>query len=161
MRKTLAALAVAALTLAGCGTTGEDKATVSNTPAPSTSKTTSSATPTSETSSETSEPEAPAEQTESQAEAVPAEQPVVQAPTFVQCQMADGTALLSDGTTTYVDSCNESAGGPYLDLNGNPIGPSANGSSSEPTFDPDSADGYGPNQELPPFCDRFPDHETC
>lgn len=32
MRKTLAALAVAALTLAGCGTTGEDEATITNTP---------------------------------------------------------------------------------------------------------------------------------
>lgn len=34
------------------------------------------------------------------------------APTFVRCYLADGTALMSDGSTTYVDSCNESAGGP-------------------------------------------------
>ncbi|WFN94191.1 hypothetical protein [Gordonia sihwensis] len=25
------------------------------------------------------------------------------------------------------------------------------------TFDPDSGDGYGPNQKLPPLCERFPD----
>lgn len=36
------------------------------------------------------------------------------APSFVRCQLADGTALLSDGSTTYMDSCNESAGGPMV-----------------------------------------------
>lgn len=96
MRKTLATFAVVALALAGCGTTGEDEATVSNTPVPTTSKTTSSATTSSATSSETTENEAEPE------------------PVFVECQMADGTALMSDGTTTYMDSCNESAGGPML-----------------------------------------------
>ncbi|CQD11791.1 lipoprotein [Mycobacterium lentiflavum] len=30
-----------------------------------------------------------------------------------------------------------------------------------PTFDPDSADGYGPNQVLPPFCIRFPAKYSC
>jgi hypothetical protein len=30
-----------------------------------------------------------------------------------------------------------------------------------PTFDPNSADGYGPNQPLPPKCVRFPDQYTC
>jgi hypothetical protein len=30
-----------------------------------------------------------------------------------------------------------------------------------PTFDPNSADGYGPNQPLPPLCVRFPDQYTC
>ena len=30
-----------------------------------------------------------------------------------------------------------------------------------PTFDPTSADGYGPNQPLPPKCVRFPDQYTC
>jgi hypothetical protein len=29
------------------------------------------------------------------------------------------------------------------------------------TFDPSSADGYGPNQPLPPKCVRFPDQYTC
>ena len=27
---------------------------------------------------------------------------------------------------------------------------------AEPTFDPNSGDGYGPNQKLPPLCERFP-----
>ncbi len=31
----------------------------------------------------------------------------------------------------------------------------------EPTFDPDSGDGYGPNQPLPPLCVRFPDDYDC
>jgi hypothetical protein len=30
-----------------------------------------------------------------------------------------------------------------------------------PTFDPNSADGYGPNQPLPPLCVRFPDQYNC
>lgn len=30
-----------------------------------------------------------------------------------------------------------------------------------PTFDPNSADGYGPNQPLPPKCVRFPDQYQC
>ena len=30
-----------------------------------------------------------------------------------------------------------------------------------PTFDPNSADGYGPNQPLPLLCVRFPDQYTC
>lgn len=36
----------------------------------------------------------------------------VEGPTFLKCQMADGTALMSDGTTTYLDTCDEYAGGP-------------------------------------------------
>lgn len=30
-----------------------------------------------------------------------------------------------------------------------------------PTFDPNSADGYGPNQPFPPLCVRFPDQYRC
>jgi hypothetical protein len=30
-----------------------------------------------------------------------------------------------------------------------------------PTFDPNSADGYGPNQPLPPLCIRFPGQYSC
>jgi hypothetical protein len=30
-----------------------------------------------------------------------------------------------------------------------------------PTFDPNSADGYGPNQPLPPLCVRFADQYSC
>ncbi|AHI21720.1 hypothetical protein [Corynebacterium vitaeruminis] len=32
---------------------------------------------------------------------------------------------------------------------------------ASPTFNPDSADGYGPDQELPPLCVRFPDQYKC
>ena len=32
---------------------------------------------------------------------------------------------------------------------------------SAPTFNPDSADGYGPDQMLPPFCERFPSEPSC
>lgn len=42
------------------------------------------------------------------------------APTFVECYLADGTALMSDGSHVYTDSCNESAGGPYLLEDGSP-----------------------------------------
>lgn len=30
-----------------------------------------------------------------------------------------------------------------------------------PTFDPNSADGYGPDQALPPLCERFPGEFDC
>lgn len=30
-----------------------------------------------------------------------------------------------------------------------------------PTFDPNSADGYGPTQLVPPLCVRFPDQYDC
>lgn len=30
-----------------------------------------------------------------------------------------------------------------------------------PTFDPNSADGIGPNQPMPPLCIRFPDQYNC
>ena len=81
------------------------------------------------------------------------------APTFVSCQMADGTGLMSDGTTMYVASCDESAGGPMTLQDGTSI--YSHLPPAAPTFDPNSADGYGPNQPLPPFCERFPNHETC
>ncbi len=29
------------------------------------------------------------------------------------------------------------------------------------TFDPNSADGYGPGQQLPPLCERFPGQYDC
>ncbi|MCF8605173.1 hypothetical protein L5I01_17605 [Gordonia sp. HY442] len=36
------------------------------------------------------------------------------------------------------------------------------GATTQPTFDPNSADGYGPNQKLPPLCERFPqDYGPC
>ena len=32
---------------------------------------------------------------------------------------------------------------------------------AQTTFDPNSADGYGPNQKLPPLCERFPGQFDC
>ena len=131
MRKNIAAFALVALALAGCGATGEDEATESNTSAPSTSKITSSATPKPETSSETPDPESPVEQPEPQAEAVPAEQPAVQAPTVVGCENHGGSALMSDGSTAYSAQCDENAGG-LVPGNGSPYG--AAGANAAPTF---------------------------
>ena len=117
------------------------------------------------------------------AEAIAAE------PTFVRC-LADLTifALYSDGSTRITPSCeNDPAvqraaraegvcGGlyppagtteaEYLDLCGQPMRtPTTESEAPVPTvtqtFDPDSADGYGPNQELPPACVRFPDNPGC
>ncbi|WP_096905833.1 hypothetical protein [Dietzia sp. WMMA184] len=72
------------------------------------------------------EPEATEPAAEPTSEVAPAPAPApaaaapAAAPTFVECQLADGTALMSDGTTTYLDTCNESAGGPYLLEDGSP-----------------------------------------
>lgn len=109
MRKTFAALAVAALSLAGCGATGEDDTAVTSTPVVTSTSTTSATSSTNPTSSTTAQP--PAEVTVEQpaAQPVPLEQPA--APTFVRCEMQNGTALMSDGTTTYLESCDENAGG--------------------------------------------------
>lgn len=114
MRKTFAALALAALALAGCGTTGEEDATVTNTPVATSTSTSTSAT-SSVTPTRSTTEEQPAEETVEQ----PAEQPAVlpvpveqaTAPTFVRCEMQNGTALMSDGSTTYLETCDENAGG--------------------------------------------------
>lgn len=110
MRMTFAALAVAVLALTGCGSSSEDDAAVTSTPADtSTSTITSAKSSITPTSSTTAQP--PAEVTVEQpaAQPVPLEQPA--APTFVRCEMQNGTALMSDGTTTYLESCDENAGG--------------------------------------------------
>lgn len=114
MRMTFAALAVAVLALAGCGASGEDDAAVTSTPAvTSTSAATSATSSTTPTSSTTEEPpaEQPVEQPAqpSAVQPAPVQQPA--APSFVRCEMQNGTALMSDGTTTYLETCDENAGG--------------------------------------------------
>ena len=114
MRKTFAALTVASLALTGCGTTGEDEATVTNTPVATSARTATSATSGGTPTSSTTE-----EQPAAETVAPPAEQPAVvpapvehvSAPTFVRCEMHNGTALMSDGSTTYLETCDENAGG--------------------------------------------------
>lgn len=112
------------------------------------------------------------------------------APTVVACEPGiAGPALWSDGTTAYSQECADeviasrgdyqcSGTDSYVD------DPSQCGVSSAPDPEtaqywaehpelgngavpapnpmiPGTADGYGPGVELPPFCARFPDDETC
>lgn len=67
-----------------------------------------------------------------------------------------GPALWSDGTTRYSDYCYQQLGGAEVNQ-AEGGGYAQQGEPPAPTFVPDSADGYGPGQELPPLCVRFPD----
>lgn len=79
-----------------------------------------------------------------------------------------GTTWFTDGTTGWTQYCaNEMMNQPIQQLPPyNPMKEEAQQWWSEnhdnlPTFDPNSADGYGPNQEIPPFCVRFPSDTQC
>lgn len=79
-----------------------------------------------------------------------------------------GTTWFTDGTTGWTQYCaNEMMNQPIQQLPPyNPMKEKAQQWWSEnhdnlPTFDPNSADGYGPNQEIPPFCVRFPSDTQC
>lgn len=124
MKKLISLTAASLLVLAGCSTdSGEAEV-----PTTTTSTSTSSTTTTPPTTSETPEPE-PAPEPEPVPEPAPepvavapvAPAPVYTPPTFSYCYLADGTAMMSDGTTTYMDSCNESAGGPLVFEDGTSI----------------------------------------
>lgn len=110
MRKTFAVLAVAALALTGCGTTGEDQTTVTSTTVVTSTSTTTSATSSVTPTNSTTE-EQPAVETVEPPAVVPSPVEQVTAPTFVRCEMQNGTALMSDGSTTYLETCDENAGG--------------------------------------------------
>lgn len=109
MRKTLATFAVVALALAGCGTTGEDEATVSNTPAPTTSKTSTTHT----SSSATSSPESSTSEAEEPAEVQPAVEESAAAPAEPQIASCAtdptlyqrGTTWFTDGTSGWTQTC--------------------------------------------------------
>ena len=109
MRKTLATFAVVALALAGCGTTGEDEATVSNTPAPTTSNTSTSHT----SSSATSSPESSTSEAEEPAEAQPTAEENTAAsaePQIASCATdptlyQPGTTWFTDGTSGWTQTC--------------------------------------------------------
>lgn len=117
--KAFIATAATALLVAGCATGTESEAPETSTS--TTSVTTSSTTTTPPTTSETPDPPPEPEPAPEPAVApAPAYTAPVAAPTFSYCYLADGTAMMSDGTTTYMDSCNESAGGPYLLEDGSP-----------------------------------------
>lgn len=53
-----------------------------------------------------------------------------------------GTTFFTDGTSGWTQTCQDQMMATYMPP---PPAPS-------PTFDPDSADGFGPDQELPPAC---------
>lgn len=111
-RALLAAAAAILLAAAGCSS---DDSEPTSTPTPE-STTSSSSVTSSPAFSDVPEPEPTTEDTQAPAPApeaaIPAPAPAPAAPTFVRCFLADGTALMSDGTTTYMDSCHEFAGGP-------------------------------------------------
>lgn len=123
MRLLIPVAAVAILAIGGCSAGApepeSDSSSSSTSSSAPTGTTTSSATSSSTTTSEASPTPEPApareEAAPAPAEVAPAPAaPDVVAPTFVRCYLADGTALMSDGTHQYMDTCNESAGGPYL-----------------------------------------------
>ena len=60
-----------------------------------------------------------------------------------------GTTFFTDGTSGWTQNCADAMMAQYSPA---PV---------SPTFDPNSADGYGPNQPLPPFCVRFPNEPQC
>ena len=75
--------------------------------------------------------------------------------------LAAGTMAVGLATPAYANTCNDGAvqrggsGGDYYLCHGDTW------THIVPTFDPNSGDGYGPNQPLPPLCVRFPDQYTC
>lgn len=111
MARVLSALSFSVLLVAGCATDSD--------PTEATGRNTSPAvTTTAEKPSTTSAMTSTAEVEVSSSQAVePAAGHSVDStgPTFVRCHLADGTALMSDGSHVYMDSCHESAGLPNFD----------------------------------------------
>jgi len=86
-------------------------------------------------------------------------------PYFIQCfAQFPGYALWSDNSSRYSQWCADIMGVNAPTNTGNGYGNTYNYVDPEPipTFDPNSGDGYGPNQKLPPLCARFPsDYGPC
>ena len=86
-------------------------------------------------------------------------------PYFIQCfAQYPGYALWSDNSSRYSQWCADIMGVNAPTNTGNGYGNTYNYVDPEPipTFDPNSGDGYGPNQKLPPLCARFPsDYGPC
>ena len=79
-----------------------------------------------------------------------------------------GTTWFTDGTTGWTQYCTDlMMSQPIQQLTPyNPMKEEAQqwwdeNQDNLPTFDQNSADGYGPNQEIPPFCVRFPSDPQC
>ena len=86
-------------------------------------------------------------------------------PYFIQCfAQYPGYALWSDNSSRYSQWCADIMGVNTPTNAGNGYSNTYNYVDPEPipTFDPNSGDGYGPNQKLPPLCARFPsDYGPC
>lgn len=79
-----------------------------------------------------------------------------------------GTTWFTDGTTGWTQYCTDLMMNqpiqqlpPYNPMKEEAQQWWAENHDNLPTFDPNSADGYGPNQEIPPFCVRFPSNPQC
>lgn len=116
MKTHLAMAAASLVVLAGCATDSAEPGV--SLPSPTNSgATTSRASMTTTTPSSTT-PSAPADVTVGnppQADAASVPAPSSPSPTFVRCYLADGTALMSDGSRAYMDRCHESASHPNFD----------------------------------------------
>lgn len=78
-----------------------------------------------------------------------------------------GTTFFTDGTSGWTQTCQDQMQAAYVPPAPDPIPTFDQDAYNEqfaeeywrthpkPTFDPDSADGYGPDQELPPACLRL------
>ena len=112
MKKLIFTAVTSLLVLAGCAT---DSAEPDD---PASSATTEGAT-TSSVSTATSATTTPSVPSEATAEIVsepdPASATTSAGPAFVRCYLADGTALMTDGSHVYVDRCHESASHPNFD----------------------------------------------
>lgn len=76
-----------------------------------------------------------------------------------------GTTFYSDGTSGWSETCNSQMRATWTPQlypeveEAIPLGEFVPAVPYiEPTFNPDSGDGYGPDQPLPPLCVRFPRH---
>lgn len=166
-RSALAALFALPLVLTACGNDDEAPASTTSSTTSTTSSTVSSTTSSTEPTSDA----APAP-TAAQEPAPEPEQPQVSytCPDWHLYQL--GTTFYADGTSGYTADCHAQMQA-QMDIDG-PVhypeytGPDdagefvpADPNYTPPPFNPDSADGYGPGVDLPPFCYRFPTDPSC
>ena len=175
-----AALAFPLLILSACSS-GESEpveVTVTSTAQPSTTTPSSSVTPSSTTSSADPTPSqepaaapAPAACGAVGYTAAPGhESPHCLGKQIASCGTANhqtGTTFFTDGTSGWTQTCQDQMQAAYVPPAPDPVPTFDQNAYNEqfaeeywrthprPTFDPDSADGYGPDQELPPACLRL------
>lgn len=164
-----AVLLIPLLALGSCGSEAPETVveTVTTTVPPSSSSATSSTSPTS-----SSEAPAAAQASDGCGAVGFTDAPGQQAPhclgkTISHCgdsTMEYGTTFFTDGTSGWTQYCQNQMAAAYPPAPAPTFDQEAyNEQFAEeywrthptPTFDPDSADGYGPDQEIPPACLRF------